>query len=39
MKIATILALKKYQKANGLKQTGTIDTSTREALVADMLEA
>ncbi len=39
MKVATILALKKYQKANWLKQTGIIDHGTQEALVLDMLEA
>lgn len=39
MKVATILALRKYQKANGIKQTWNIDTSTKEALVTDMLEA
>ncbi len=39
MKSSTILALRKYQKARGLTQTGVIDTSTREALIVDMLEA
>jgi hypothetical protein len=39
MKWSTIAALKKYQKANGLKQTGIIDAWTQEALVTDMLEA
>jgi peptidoglycan hydrolase-like protein with peptidoglycan-binding domain len=39
MKGSTILALRKYQKARGLTQTGVIDTSTREALIVDMLEA
>jgi murein L,D-transpeptidase YcbB/YkuD len=39
MKTPTIIALRKYQKANGLKSTGKIDHSTQEALIIDMLEA
>jgi peptidoglycan hydrolase-like protein with peptidoglycan-binding domain len=39
MKGSTLLALKKYQKARGLSQSGIVDSSTREALIVDMLEA
>jgi hypothetical protein len=39
MKPHTLLALRQYQKANGLKQTGKIDPSTKEALIIDILEA
>jgi len=39
MRGSTILALKRYQKANGLKQTGRIDGSTQRLLVQDLLEA
>ena len=39
MKSSTFIALKKYQKANGLKQTGKVDTATKEALITDLLEA
>ncbi len=39
MKGSTLLALKKYQKARGLSQSGIVDNSTREALIVDMLEA
>ena len=39
MKFTTVIALRKYQRANGIKQTGRVDTTTQKALLKDIIEA
>ena len=39
MKFTTVIALRKYQRANGIKQTGRVDPTTQKALLKDIIEA
>lgn len=39
MKNDTLLALRKYQRARGVKQTGKVDNTTQEVMLMDLLEA
>lgn len=39
MKFTTVIALRKYQRANGIKQTGRVDSTTQKILLKDIIEA